>query len=450
MPSHSGPSTTILHRAGADAHGPLTTPIYETSTYVFESADAVRAYQEGRVPGYLYSRYENPTVVERREDSRRARGCRDRAAALVGDGRDDHCADDADAGRRRSAVQRGDLRRHAASAPGRAGALRRSGAVPVAGGADAVRSPGSPIARRVLWFESPINPTLRCVDIRAVAAACRACGVTSVIDNTFASPINQQPLALGVDLVMHSATKYLERPQRCDRGRHRRAGSARRTASPGRGACSERFSIPLPAYALGRGLKTLPVRVARQNASALAIAEFLARDARVSAVLYPGLPSHPDHAIAREQMQRIRRDGHLRLGGSYERAARAFDRLEVVRRAASLGGVESICSHAGAHVAVRPQRRPAARRGHHAGDDSPVGGTRGRRRSDRGPGSGAGLAGRRTVVHAGPSCTPDLKVRPTEKALDGRAGLQPRRRRAEDYRCTTAGFFSMPLVSCRN
>ena len=100
----------------------------------------------------------------------------------------------------------------------------------------------------------------------------------------------------------------------------------------------------MPAYALGRGLKTLPVRVARQNASARAVAEFLERDARVSSVLYPGLPSHPDHAVARAQMSGFGGMVTFDLGGSYQRAARAFDRLQVVRRAASLGGVESICS----------------------------------------------------------------------------------------------------------
>src|SRR5690606_22688308 len=126
------------------------------------------------------------------------------------------------------------------------------------------------------WFESPNNPTLRCVDIAPLAAACRARGVTSVIDNTFASPMNQQPLALGVDVVMHSATKYLN-------------GHADVTA----GVLAGRQSIvdtllamrkklgtvldPAAAYALGRGLKTRAVRMERHNATGEAVAEWLAR-----------------------------------------------------------------------------------------------------------------------------------------------------------------------------
>jgi cystathionine beta-lyase/cystathionine gamma-synthase len=101
---------------------------------------------------------------------------------------------------------------------------------------------------------------------------------------------------------------------------------------------------PYPAYALGRGLKTLPLRMARHNATAQRVAEFLAGDNRVTDVYYPGLPSHPDHAIARSQMTGYGGMVCFDLGGSYERAARAYDRLKVIKRAASLGGVESLIS----------------------------------------------------------------------------------------------------------
>ena len=101
---------------------------------------------------------------------------------------------------------------------------------------------------------------------------------------------------------------------------------------------------PHPAYALGRGLKTLPVRIKQHNANALAVAEFLAADRRVSQVFYPGLPSHPDHAIARSQMLGYGGMVCIDLGGSYERAVRTYDRLQIIKRAASLGGVESLVS----------------------------------------------------------------------------------------------------------
>src|SRR5262249_32662808 len=128
---------------------------------------------------------------------------------------------------------------------------------------------------RMLWFESPINPTLRCLDIRAVAAACRARGVMSVIDSTFASPVNQLPLTMGVDLVMHSATKYLGGPSDVTAG----AVVGSRSLVNKIEGCRRMLGTvldPYPAYALNRSLKTVQVRVERQNANALAIAQFLA------------------------------------------------------------------------------------------------------------------------------------------------------------------------------
>jgi cystathionine beta-lyase/cystathionine gamma-synthase len=195
----------------------------------------------------------------------------------------------------------------------------------------------------MVWFESPINPTLRCVDVKAIADACRARGVLSVIDNTFASPINQQPLSLGVDLAMQSATKYLNGHSDVTGGSV--AGPAR-LVQPIEKARRMVGTVmdPHPAYALGRGLKTLPLRIARHNASALAVAEFLARDRRVSQVYYPGLPSHPDHAIAKRQMLGFGGMVCFDLEGRFDRAERCYDRLRVIKRAASLGGVESLVS----------------------------------------------------------------------------------------------------------
>jgi len=196
---------------------------------------------------------------------------------------------------------------------------------------------------RIVWFESPINPTLRCVDIRRVAGACRARGVLSIIDNTFASPINQQPLALGIDLAMQSATKYLNGHSDVTGGVV--TGSAALVAPVEKvrrmvGTVMD----PHPAYALGRGLKTLPLRVARHNANAQTVAEFLAKDRRVSQVYYPGLPSHPDHETAKRQMSGFGGMVCFDLDGKYDRAERLYNRLNIVKRAASLGGVESLIS----------------------------------------------------------------------------------------------------------
>jgi cystathionine beta-lyase/cystathionine gamma-synthase len=196
---------------------------------------------------------------------------------------------------------------------------------------------------RLFWFESPNNPHLRCVNVRRVAAACRARGVTSVIDNTFASPINQRPLEMGIDLSMQSASKYLN-------------GHSDVTAGvvSGSNPLIERVAFarrklggildPQAAYALGRALKTLPLRMARHNSNGMAVATALEGYPRVTRVYYPGLASHPDHAIAKAQMTGFGGMVCLDVEGGEAGACRAFDRLKIIKRAVSLGGAESVCS----------------------------------------------------------------------------------------------------------
>lgn len=338
------PATEILHR-DRDVIGraePLTTPIYETATFVFDSAEEVRQYNEGKSQKFLYSRYANPTVmaVERKmallEGAEAALVLSSGQAAtttalltLVGGGDEIVCS---------AAIYGGTLHLIADLLPKFAVAARF---VPV----EEFRQPEAIISAntKLVWFESPINPTLRCVDVAAVARACRARGVVSVIDNTFASPINQQPISLGVDLVMHSATKYLNGHSDVTAGvlaGPQRLIDRMLTARKLLGTVLD----PYAAYALGRGLKTLEVRVERQNRSALAVARALAGDTRVARVYYPGLEQHPDHEIARRQMRGFGGMVCVDLGGGYDRAARFFDRLQVFQRAASLGGVESLCS----------------------------------------------------------------------------------------------------------
>jgi cystathionine beta-lyase/cystathionine gamma-synthase len=164
-----------------------------------------------------------------------------------------------------------------------------------------------------------------------------------VIDNTFASPVNQSPIALGVDIVMHSATKYLNGHSDVTAGV---LAAPRKLLEPVQKARKLLGTVldPYPAYALGRGLKTLSVRVERHNQSAMKVAGWLAADTRVKAVHYPGLPSHQDHEIAKKQMRGYGGIVCIDVGGGYEAAAKFFDRLKVFNRAASLGGVESLCS----------------------------------------------------------------------------------------------------------
>lgn len=336
------PETDVIHRgegANPDAR-PLTTPIYQTSTFLFEDAAQLERYQTGERAGYLYSRYENPTVeaaeakVAALEGAEAAivtaSGMAAASTALFGllSAGDELVVSGAIYGGTLHLVHE---------------FLSRFGVkvrvVPAGGDlAAAVAS-----STRVVWFESPTNPTLRCLDIRAVVEACRRHGTTSIFDNTFASPLNQRPLDLGIDLVMHSATKYLNGHSDVIAGVLAGSRAIIDRVAPARKFIGGILD-PSAAYALSRGLKTLAVRVARQNDTAQRVARWLAADSRVRAVYYPGLPSHPDHAVARAQMQGFGGMVTFAAGGTLDAARAVFDRLKLIGRAASLGGVESICS----------------------------------------------------------------------------------------------------------
>ncbi|MGB4869966.1 MAG: cystathionine gamma-synthase family protein, partial [Candidatus Promineifilaceae bacterium] len=195
---------------------------------------------------------------------------------------------------------------------------------------------------RVLYLESPTNPTVKVVDLARLAAAGRAVGAVVIVDNTFATPVNQNPLALGAHLVLHSATKYL--------GGHADAlggvicGAAELVAQVYHfreinGATLD----PMSAYLLLRGLKTLHLRVRQQNESAGQIARFLAGHTAVAAVYYPGLPSHEGHEIARRQMRGFGGMLSFRLREDNLDAVRQFlPRLKFAHAAANLGAVETI------------------------------------------------------------------------------------------------------------
>lgn len=337
------PATELVQGDGASRDAaPLTTPIYETTTFVFETAAEVRAYNDGKSDKFLYSRYANPTVVAVEQKIARLEGAE--AALLFASGQA------ATTTALLALLSAGD--EVVCSSEIYGGTFHLLADLLTRFGVRARFEPLAAFARpeallgadtRLVWFESPVNPTLRCVDIAAIARACRARQVLTVADNTFASPINQQPLALGVDVVMHSATKYLNGHSDVTAGAL--AGSAALMAR----MLDVRKKVgavldPHAAYALGRGLKTLAVRVARQNRSAQAVAEWLAQDPRVHRVYYPGLEVHPEHALAAEQMTGFGGMVCLDVGGGYERVAAFFDRLTLFRRAASLGGVESLCS----------------------------------------------------------------------------------------------------------
>jgi cystathionine beta-lyase/cystathionine gamma-synthase len=339
-----GPATELIHAGEVDRQdsAPLTTPIYETTTFVFDSAKEVVAYNEGRSTKHLYSRYTNPTVVavERKiaavDHAETAltfsSGMGATATILMAHLK---AGDEILCG---AAIYGGTL--HLLN-----DLLAQFGIMPRFISLDEFTKLDHVIGERtrMVWFESPINPTLRCIDIRRVAEACRARGVLSVIDNTFASSVNQDPLALGVDLSMQSATKYLNGHSDVTGGV---VSGSKALVAPIEKTRRLIGTVmdPYPAYALGRGLKTLPLRVERHNATAMTVATFLDADPRVTKVYYPGLPSHPDHEVARRQMSGFGGMICFDLDGRYDRAERFYDRLEIVKRAASLGGVESLVS----------------------------------------------------------------------------------------------------------
>jgi len=338
-------SATRLIHSGASTSGdavPLTTPIYETATFVFESARELVAFNEGRSSKFLYSRYGNPTILAVEQKLSALDRCErsllfSSGMAAIATTLMTHlkAGDEVVC----SAAIYGATLHLLDDLLGKFGVASRF--VSLAELAEPERVLGE--RTRLVWFESPINPTLRCVDVARIASACRSRGLLSVIDNTFASPINQQPLELGVDLAMQSATKYLNGHSDVTGGV---VSGSQALVDPIERIRRQVGTVmdPYPAYALGRGLKTLPLRIARHNASAQTIAEFLEKDSRVSKVFYPGLPSHPDYAIACKQMNGFGGMVCFDLDGDYSRAERLYDRLTIIKRAASLGGVESLIS----------------------------------------------------------------------------------------------------------
>jgi len=196
---------------------------------------------------------------------------------------------------------------------------------------------------KLLYLESPTNPALRIVDMKKMAALSRQHGLISMIDSTFGTPINQHPAEYGIDLVMHSGTKYLSghADLTCGVISGRRdlieqVGESRKTL----GNCMD----PHAAWLLIRGLKTLAVRVARQNENALRVAEFLEQHAKVRRVHYPFLKSHPQYAIAREQMSGGSGMVTFEVDGSGDDARRVSEAMKLFTLATSLGGVESLVS----------------------------------------------------------------------------------------------------------
>jgi cystathionine gamma-synthase len=340
-PGGPGPSTRAVQGAERSAPGAgVPAAIHQTSTFWFRDSEEVRAYAEGRRPRDEYGRYSNPTwraaeqtlcALERAE-----------AAVLFASGmcaatttflallpRGGHLIATSDCYRR----TRQFFRQYLAKLDVEVTVIEPANTIALK---DAIRE------QTVLFFtESPTNPYLRVIDLPEAVRIAHERGVRVMVDSTFASPVNHTPLADGADLVLHSATKYLAGHNDLLAGAV--VGPAEALA-PIREAAGVLGGVldPHAAYLLLRGMKTLALRVERQNATALRVARWLEEQPGVRRVWYPGLPSHPDYAVATRLMSGFGGVVTFELEGDLAGAMRFTDACRLPYIAPSLGGVESL------------------------------------------------------------------------------------------------------------
>jgi cystathionine gamma-synthase len=213
----------------------------------------------------------------------------------------------------------------------------------------------------ILYLESPTNPLLRVVDVKPLARLAHDKGGVVMLDSTFASPVNQHPIDLGVDVAIHSATKYIGGHHDitagfacCNRKLYDRIWTYRKILGG--------VMDPMTAFLALRGMQTLELRIQRQNRSAMAIAEFLETQKKIKAVYYPGLKTHPDHEIAAEQMHGFGGMLSFEVKGNFDETKLFMDRLKLIKLATSLGGVSSLANQpiTNTHAALSPENRSKA------------------------------------------------------------------------------------------
>ncbi|MBA2527268.1 MAG: aminotransferase class I/II-fold pyridoxal phosphate-dependent enzyme [Pyrinomonadaceae bacterium] len=341
-------ATIAVHggeRTEEQPFGAVVSPVFHSATFSFQSFDEMRRYARGELKeAYFYSRYANPTVaeVERKiAELEGAEACVVTASgsaatfcalAAVCDAGDEVVAYDSIYG---GSVK---ILTKLLSKFGVQGRFISLAEVSRLTGIAGERT-------RVFWCETPANPINRIVDLEQVAEAARRAGFLSIVDNTFATPILQKPIAHGIDAVMHSATKYL-------------GGHSDLTAGAVAGAKAfvdrvRQIAVlvgatldPAAAYLLSRGIKTLNLRVRASSENAMRLAQTLRRHAKVARVYYPGLEDDPGHELAKQQM----RGGFggivaIDLVGGEREAEKLFNSFRLIRTAPSLGGVETLVSY---------------------------------------------------------------------------------------------------------
>lgn len=344
---------TICVHAGQEpdpATGAIITPIYQTSTYVQEGL--------GQHKGYEYGRTQNPTRMTLEANVAAIEGGAAAFAFASGMAAIDTVL---------TRLQAGD---HVVVSDNTYGGtyrlfekVRRKFGLDFSyvdtANLDAI-APALTPKTKYLFLESPTNPMLSVTDIAAASEIAHRHGVRVVVDNTFASPFVQRPLELGADIVLHSTTKFLNGHSDSVGGivivKHDDDVEWMRFVQNAAGA----ILGPMDSWLVLRGTKTLPIRMERTNANTMRLAEWLDAHPRVTRTIYPGLPSHPHHALASRQMKGF--GGLISFDvGSLERAREVLGKVRLMALAESLGGVETLISHPAmmTHASVPPERRAA-------------------------------------------------------------------------------------------
>jgi len=355
-------STQAVH-AGEERrkpYGALTTPIVQTSTYTFRNTAEILDFMHRHAAGDPnlrdeYGRYSNPTQSAAERKIAALEG-REKALlfasgmgaitttlfALLSSG--DHMVLVNDVYRRTREFARRYLPRWGVEIT----------LVPI-DDPDALTAAIRPTTR-LIFSESPTNPYLRVMDLAQMVEIANQNNVTTAIDSTFATPLNLSPLEYGVDLVLHSATKYLGGHNDLLAGAVVGADEILEEIEEARGVLGG-VSNPNEAYLLLRGMKTLDLRVRRQNENGQCVAQFLEKHPAVRRVYYPGLPSHPDHEIARGQMMGFGGVVSFEIDGDMEETGHFIDRLRLPYVGPTLGGVESVVEQPSALFSLERQER---------------------------------------------------------------------------------------------
>ena len=359
----AGWSTKAIH-AGEESlpkTGPLIPPIYQNSTFQFETAEECVAAFTDEDSGYIYTRWGNPTqsVLENKiavlEGGEAALATASGMAAvstalltLLAHGDHVVAMDSLYAGSYN--VLNEDLRR-----------MGIETTFVDATDANAVEGAIQPNTK-VIYLESPVNPTLKLVNLSACAEIARTHGVTLVFDNTFATPCGQQPISFGVDVVVHSMTKYLSGSGAVVAGMI--VGSKEFIDRAKKGALRHFGGVisPFNAWLTLHGVATLPLRFERHCANAYALAEILESHSAIERVHYPGLPSHPQHALAKQQMNNFGGMVAFELKGGIAAGEKLVNQVELCALAVSLGDVRTLICHSASttHLHVSPEARRRA------------------------------------------------------------------------------------------